>query len=139
MYILDTNVLSELIQPREGTLVSDWLNGRRRTDLFTTTVNMAEILFGLALMPKGRRRSALIVAADAMFAQDFADRVLHFDVRAAGHYAGIAADRVRAGRSIGPIDAQIAAIARANGMAVATRNVRDFDECGVDVINPWEP
>jgi len=139
MFVLDTNVLSELMSPRGAMAVVEWTNSVSRSDLFTTAVNQAEILYGLAIMPKGRKRADRIAQADGMFASDFQERILPFDERAAGHYADIAATRERLGRPIQPVDAQIAGIARAHGMAVVTRDIGDFVECGIDVINPWSP
>jgi predicted nucleic acid-binding protein len=137
MFVLDTNVLSELMNPRGAMAVVVWTNTIARSELFTTALNQAEILYGLAIMPKGRKRTDRIARADEMFADDFRGRILSFDERAAGHYADIAATRERLGRPIQPVDALVAGIARAHGMTVVTRNVGDFVECGIDVINPW--
>jgi toxin FitB len=139
MFVLDTNVLSELMNPSGSVALVAWADGIDRVDLFTTAINQAEVLFGLAAMPKGRKRNDRIIWADKMFGEDLHGRILPFDERAAGHYADIAATRQQAGRRIEPVDAQIAAIARANGMALVTRNVRDFRDCGIDVVNPWPP
>ena len=136
MIILDTNILSELMNPAESEHVVAWADTMRRTDLFTTAINKAEILFGLAVMPKGRRRDMRLSWAEAVFLEEFRDRILPFEERAAEHYADIVASRQKMGKRIEPIDAQIAAIARSNGMSVATRNVKDFMNCGVEVINP---
>jgi predicted nucleic acid-binding protein len=106
--------------------------------LFTTAICEAEILYGLALMPDGRRRVALQNAVAAIFAEDFSGRILAFDSAAAKAFADLAAARRRLGRPIAEFDAQIAAIASAHGAAVATRNVDDFADCGINVINPWE-
>lgn len=108
------------------------------TDLCTTAVTQAEILYGLALLPQGKRRSNLLTAAGQMFAEDFAGRVLPFDGAAAEAFALLAAGRRRAGRPTGTFDAEIAGIGRSRGAAVATRNVADFQDCGVMVINPWD-
>ena len=137
MFILDTNVLSELMDPTGDADVVIWADRTGRQALFTTAVNQAEILYGLAIMPQGRKRMDRIMWADAMFAEDFRGRILPFDDRAAGHYADIAATRRRLGRRIEPVDAQIAGIARSRGMTVVTRNVRDFDGCEIELIDPW--
>lgn len=137
MYILDTNVLSELLNPSGSIAVVAWADSISKFELFTTAINQAEILYGLAIMPKGRKRNGLLQRADTMFAEEFRGRILPFDERAAGHYADIAATRKQAGRRIEPVDAQIAAITRAHAMAVVTRDVGDFRDCGIDVINPW--
>ncbi len=139
MIILDTNVLSELMKPNPTTKVVDWMAAQPAASLYTTSTTQAEILHGLMLLPPGRRRSALEAAATSMFAEDFGGRILGFGSDAAPPYAQIASDRRRAGRPISHFDAQIAAIARFMGAAVATRNTADFDGCGVTVVDPWKP
>jgi len=136
--VLDTNVLSELMRPAPSERVVRWVAAQPATSLYTTSVTQAEILHGIMLLPSGRRRIALEAAAEAMFNEDFGGRVLPFGSEAAHPYARIAAERRRAGRPISHFDAQIAAIARSAGAAIATRNVADYDACGVQVINPWE-
>ena len=138
MIILDTNVLSETIRPSPSDQVLRWLEKYPAPQLFTTAITEAEILYGVALLPKGRRRTALQSAVELMFAEDFRDRVLPFDSEAALAYRSIAADRRLAGRPISQSDAQIAAIARSRGAVLATRNTPDFTDCGIRVINPWE-
>ncbi|AWK90154.1 type II toxin-antitoxin system VapC family toxin [Azospirillum thermophilum] len=137
MVILDTNVLSELMRPSPSAAVVRWIAGQPVAGLYITAVTQAEILYGLALLPDGTRRSDLLAAAGQMFAEDFAGRVLPFDGAAAEAFALVAAGRRRAGRPTGTFDAQIAAIARSRGGAVATRNVADFQDCDVTVIDPW--
>jgi toxin FitB len=105
--------------------------------LFTTTISQAEILYGVAVLPAGRRRVALQEVVAAIFDKEFFGRVLPFDSSAAQAFAEIAAIRRRLGRPIGDFDAQIAAIARSRGAAVATRNVDDFTDCDITVISPW--
>jgi predicted nucleic acid-binding protein len=136
--IIDTNVLSELMKPAGEPAVVEWVRSRPREDLFTTAVTVAEVMYGLEVMPPGRKRDTRLRLATAMFDVAFAHRLLPFDDGAARAFAVIAADRRRAGRPIQTPDAQIAAIARANRMSVATRNVKDFADCGVDLIDPWE-
>ena len=138
MILLDTNVLSELMKPEASGAVVGWIAGQARSELFTSVITLGEIIYGLEIMPVGKRRAMRFQLADEMFGIDFADRILSFDAAAARAFAVIAATRRRAGRPIAMPDAQIAAIARANRMAVATRNVDDFAACGVDLINPWE-
>jgi predicted nucleic acid-binding protein len=135
--ILDTNVLSELMRPAPAQAVVRWFATRPAATVYTTSVTQGEILYGVLLLPASRRRRGIEAAARAMFEEDLAGRVLPFDAGAAAHYADIAAARRRAGRPISQSDAQIAAIARAAGAAIATRNVGDFGGCGVDVIDPW--
>jgi predicted nucleic acid-binding protein len=108
-----------------------------RSDLHTTAVTKAEILFGIASIEPGRRQTAFAESAGRLFATVMANKVLPFDHVAAEHYADIVVARRRLGRPVKTPDAQIAAIARARGMAIATRDVDDFSHCGVDVINPW--
>lgn len=138
MIVLDTNVVSELMRPAPAAAVVRWVDSLPATSLYTTCVTEAEILLGIALLPKGKRRDAIAAAAAAMFATDFADRVLGFGSDAARAYASIAAARRRAGRPISAFDAQIAAIARSVGASLATRNVHDFDDTGLDVVDPWD-
>jgi predicted nucleic acid-binding protein len=137
MIILDTNVLSELMRPAPARKVAEWVAAQPATSLFTTSVTQAEIMLGLMLLPPGRRRRELETAATAMFADDLGGRILAFDTDAARPYAQIASDRRRAGRPISHFDAQIAAIARTTGASLATRNVDDFDGCGLKLLNPW--
>ena len=137
MILLDTNVLSELMRPLPSVAVASWVASQAPKSLYVTSITQAEILYGVLLLPSGRRRNAIEAAATAMFESDFAGRVLPFGREAAPFYARIAADRRRAGRPIAHFDAQIAAIARAAGAAIATRNVSDFEHCGVSLVNPW--
>jgi predicted nucleic acid-binding protein len=136
--VLDTNVLSELMRSQPAAAVFAWVSAQPRAALHTTSVNKAEILYGIATLPEGRRRAALAAAAEAMFNDDFAGRVLPFDEEAAVHYAEIVAERRREGRPIEAFDAQIAATARVAGAELATRNVGDFAGCGLTLVNPWE-
>lgn len=137
MIILDTNVLSEALRPRPEPRVIEWLASQATASLFVTTVTQAEILYGIAILDPGRRREDLYASAVAMFAEDFAGRILGFDTDAAPAFAAIAAERRQAGRPISQFDAQIAAIARSRGAALATRNQRDFETCGIELIDPW--
>ena len=139
MIVVDTNVLSELMKPKPATKVIDWMAAQPAASLYTTNITQAEILHGLMLLPPSRRRSALEAAAMSMFGEDFGGRILGFGSDVAPTYAQIASDRRRAGRPIPHFDAQIAAIARFMGAAIATRNTADFDGCGVTVVDPWEP
>jgi predicted nucleic acid-binding protein len=136
--VIDTNVVSELMRPAPAQAVLDWFAGRKAGELYLTAINAAELWAGVAILPAGRRRDLLHAAVDAMIAEDFAGRVLPFDSAAARAYAGIVAGRRTAGLAVREADCQIAAIARAAGAAVATRNVGDFRETGVRVLNPWD-
>ena len=137
MIVLDTNVLSELMRPTPARRVVAWVAAQPVQSLYTTSVTQAEILHGVALLPSGRRRRAFEAAAEAMFREDFAGRILPFASDAASPYARIAVDRRRVGRPISQFDAQIAAIARSTGATIATRNVTDFAGCGVELVDPW--
>lgn len=137
MIVLDTNVLSELMRPNPDRAVMQWISAQPSTSLFTTSLTQAEIFYGLALLPEGLRRNKLIEAAKAMFYTEFVDRLLPFDTDAAMAYAGIAAARRASGQPISQIDAQIAAICNSRGARLASRNIRDFVDCGVPLIDPW--
>lgn len=137
MIVLDTNVISELMRAEPAPIVVRWVDAQPAASLYATSLAQSEILLGIALLPRGKRREALSTAAAAIFEQDFAGRVLPFGSDAARAYADLAAARRRAGRPISTIDAQIAAIARSRDAKLATRNVADFDGCHVDVIDPW--
>jgi toxin FitB len=138
MIILDTNVVSELMKPDPSADVVAWTSIHPALNLYITSVTQVEILHGILLLPKGKRRAALERAAGAMFAEEFGGRVLAFGSEASRPYAEIASARSRAGRPISQFDAQIAAIARVHGADLATRNVGDFSGCGVKLINPWD-
>ena len=138
-FLLDTNVLSELMRERPGPAVLDWFARNVQSAMHTSTVNQAEILTGIALLPAGKRRTALADAADQLFEQDFAGHCPVFDAAAAKNYAVIVAARTRQGQPISTEDAQIAAIALAAGLTVATRNTRDFENIdGLKLVNPWQ-
>ncbi len=135
--IIDTNVVSELLKPRPDASVEAWFESMRPDDLFITSIVVAELSFGAWLLPQGRRRKALHAAIATVFEESYRDRTLAFDVNTAVHYGDIRAKRQQIGRPIHALDAQIAAIARANSMAVATRNTKDFEGCGIALIDPW--
>lgn len=136
MIIRDTNVVSELMRPSPSEDVVGWVAAQPASGRYITSVSRAEILHGILLLPPGKKRNAIQAAAESMFAIEFNGRILVFDGAAARSYAQIAVDRRRAGRPISQFDAQIAAIAIAPRAAIATRNVADFEGCGVRVVNP---
>ena len=138
MLILDTNVVSELMRPAPDPMIASWVAEQATSSLFMTAVTEAELRFGLAVMPPGKRRDGLATGLERMLKTGFANRVLPFDSGAARAYAGIAASGRRGGRPIAQADCQIAAIARARGMAVATRNVRHFEDMEIEILNPWD-
>jgi len=137
MIVLDTNVLSEAMSPNPDDRVRQYLIRQASHELFTTTVSLAEILYGIELLPAGKRRSGLTAAAKSMFERLFPERVLPFDEEAARAFAPIAVERRAAGRPVSLFDAQIAAIARARDAVLATRNTSDFERCGLRLVNPW--
>jgi toxin FitB len=134
--ILDTNVTSELMRAQPDPAVTAWLAAQPPTELSSTVVTVAEISYGLQRLPRGRRRRSLEQSYDSLFV-DMADHVLAFDVEAALLYGPLVATKERAGIAMDPMDAQIACIAACRGAMIATRNERDFADCGVRLVNPW--
>ena len=134
---MDTNVASELMRPEPTPAVAAWIASRDAQEMYLTAVSEAELRYGVAIMPAGRRRNALEAAMTRWLDLGFGERVLPFDSAAARAYAKIAAERRQTGRAIGEADCQIAAICRSRGAVLVTRNVRDFRDTGVDVVNPW--
>lgn len=137
MIILDTDVLAELMRPVVAPQVLNWIDRQGATELFLTSITQAELLLGLALIGKAKRRGELTSRLFELLESEFDGRVLAFDAEAARAYATICADLRSDGRHIAALDAQVAAIARTHGASIATRNVDDFSDCGVDVVNPW--
>jgi toxin FitB len=137
MVILDTNVLSELMRPKPSASVLAWIAKQPEAELCTTSITEAEIFYGIEVLPKGKRREHLTTAAEVVFAEDFSGRVYGFDSAAARAFSKIASSRRTSGRPISQSDAQIAAIAKAKRAKVATRDVKGFEQCGVDVVDPW--
>ena len=137
MLVFDTNVLSELMRPAPNTAITSWVAEQTTSTLYLTAVSEAELRYGLAIMPPGRRRDGLAQGLERMLRTGFANRILPFDSSAAYTYAEIAAARRALGRLMPEADCQIAAIARSRDMAVVTRNVRDFADTGIGVIDPW--
>jgi predicted nucleic acid-binding protein len=137
--ILDTNVVSELLRAAPAPEVEAWLAGQDGTGIYLTAISEAELRYGVAIMAAGRRQAMLAAAVDGIVREDFGGRILPFDGAAALEYADIGARRRAAGRPISQLDCQIAAVARAHGATLATRNVDDFADCGVEVIDPWQP
>ncbi len=137
MFVFDTNILSAMMSPQPVPEVRTWMAGQDRDLFFTTAIAQAEIFAGLAIMADGRRRRDLQALAATIFAEDFEGRVLSFGATAAAAYAEIFAARRRDGRPTPPLDLMIAAIARAQGASVVTRDTGGFEGCGLVVINPW--
>ena len=137
MIVVDTNVVSELMRPSPSPQVRDWIIAQAPGELSTTAVTVAEIRYGLERLPDGRRKDSLLAAATEVFAA-FSEFIQPFDADAAVWYGTIVAQRDRLGLPIDGFDGQIAAICRTHGAALATRNVKDFEETGIDVIDPWQ-
>lgn len=137
MTLLDTNVVSAVMSRSPDRAVIEWLNRQDASSLFISTITIAEIGYGLWVLPDGKRRRNLEERFERFVHQGFDQRVLAFDERSARIYPQIVGHRRALGRSLSALDGQIASIARANLLAVATRNVKDFDECGIEVLNPF--
>lgn len=138
MIIVDTNVVSELMKHLPAINVVAWVDKQISEDLFLTAISVAEIDYGLSILPHGDRRDLLRNAFEKVVEEAFAFRVLPFDSNAARWYGQIMSDRKSLGRIMSLFDGQIASIALANGAALATRNVKDFDECRLTIIDPFE-
>ena len=138
MIVLDTNVVSEMMRLAPAPSVAAWLNDQDVSLLFLTAVTVGEIRYGMRVLPQGKRRRFLEEGFEKILARGFAGRILAFDEAAAHRYGEIMGRRKEIGRPLATLDGQIASIAWSNGCSVATRNVQDFMECGVEVINPFE-
>lgn len=139
MIILDTNVISELLQHVPNAVVASCIDQHPDDEIYITAITVAELLYGAARLPDGRRKQAFTTKVRKIINEGFEDQILPFDKEAATHYAHIYATRRRAGRPVGMADAQIAAVCRQFSAALVTRNVKDFEHTGVEVVNPWEP
>jgi predicted nucleic acid-binding protein len=137
MILLDTNVVSELMRPAPSEAVLAWFAAQDAADLYLSAIGEAELRRGAAMLPEGKRRAQLMAAIDAMIIEDFAGRILPFDSAAAQAFVQVFLERRAAGRPISFADCQIAATARAQGAAIATRNTNDFAGGGIAVIDPW--
>ena len=138
MIIIDTNVLSEFMRDVPNSIVMAWIAQQETSELFITTITQAEMYYGLALLPLGRRRNELERAVCQVFDQDFQQRILSFDSAAALAYGRLAALWRQSGKPISQADAQIAAIAQAQNAVLATRNIGDFGNCQLTLVNPWQ-
>ena len=138
MIVLDTNVVSELMRPAPDPGVLTWVDGQPADELYLTSMTAAELLYGVALLPPGRRREQLALKVGRLIDEVFEGRVIPFDSAASVDYARIAGTRERAGAPISVVDAVIAATAAAGGAdTFATRNVSDFAGTGLTLVNPW--
>lgn len=140
MIIIDTDVLSELMKPAQlrSSSVTLWMRAQQPERIFTTTITLAEILAGIAILPDGGgRKKKILTIAERIFSTLLFRRILPFDEPAARVYADIVTERRKRGLHKAPLDFQIAAVAKARGMSIATRNTSDFEGTGIEVINPW--
>ena len=138
MIILDTNVLSTLMRKLPDAAVVRWLDRQPAESIWITSVTLFEARLGLALLPDGKRRTALASAFARLLEEDLQNRILDFDTGAAIEAAELAARRQRAGRPIDIRDTQIAGIALARRATLATRNARHFADLKINVIDPWQ-
>ncbi len=136
MIVLDTNVLSECWRKSPNIQVLTWLAAQPQASLFTTTVVESEILYGVQLLADGARKDALSLAVKAVFNDNLKGRVLTYDRDAARSYAEIASNRKKMGKPISQFDAMIAAVAHSRGATLATRNVKDFEGCAIQLVDP---
>lgn len=137
MFVLDTNVISESFRPQPDPRVVAWMGAAMPSKVFVTAPSKAELLVGLAYMPDGRRKAEFGLVIGAFFDHWLKTAILPFGTLEAESYAEIVAHRRRVGRPVTEFDAQIAAIAKTRGFAVVTRNVADFEHCGIEIVNPW--
>lgn len=137
MIVLDTNVVSELMRPVPEPGVVEWVDSFPVNQLATTSITVAEILYGVRRMPSGKRKKELQTIAELIISEDFDGRVLSFDTTAAVEYAVLVTERLNGGLPISMADAQIAAICMARGFDLATRNTADFSHLDLTLLNPW--
>lgn len=137
MIVVDTNIISEVMRPQPDPAVIQWLDQQETFLLYLTTITLAEIRYGLGILPDGERKQRLINRFEAYVDRAFEGRILDFTVDAASRYADIMVQRRKVGLPMSMADGQIAAIARVHHFAVATRNIRDFAQCGLELVNPF--
>ncbi len=137
MIVLDTNIISEVMRPQPSPAVLTWLDQQDTPNLFVTTITLAEIRYGLRVMPDGERKRRITTQFEAYIGRSFEGRILDFTAGSASHYADIMSYRRTIGLPMSMADGQIAGIASAHYFAVATRNTKDFEQCGLELINPF--
>jgi hypothetical protein len=135
--IVDTNVLSEFMREHPDRHAFAWLDRQNPAEVFTTAVTKAEVYYGIEIKVHGKKRASLEGFAQRLFGGTFKGKILPFDSDAAMHFAKVSASKKTRGQKMNEFDAQIAAIARARGALLATRNIDDFEDCGIELINPW--
>ena len=136
--MLDTNVISEAFTASPSSAVLDWLAAQHSESVFITAITQAELLYGIEVLPEGKRRTRLYQAINNVLSEEFQERILPFDEDSARAFARIVSSREAMGLPISQFDAMIASICRSRRAAIATRNVNDFKHCGIDIVNPWE-
>lgn len=137
MILLDTNVVSEAMKPDPAPAVRTWLDAQTAETLYLSSITIAELMFGIGALPKGRRRDKLAAALDGVL-ELFADRILPFDTKAARRYAALAVSARTAGKGFPTPDGYIAAIAAAHDFTMASRDTSAFTAAGLTVIDPWK-
>jgi len=137
MILLDTNVISEMMKKAPSPQVIEWMDQQPGSELFISAVTVAEIIYGLKALPAGNRRHFLETAFNKVVQEAFEHRVLSFNEIAASYYGKIMSHRKALGRPLSILDGQIAAIALAHGASLATRNIKDFKDCKLELINPF--
>jgi predicted nucleic acid-binding protein len=138
MILLDTNVVSEVMRQRPSDNVLNWLNSYNNGELLISSITLAEICYGLRILPSGQRRQLLQTRFEQFVSEGFAGNIIDFDESAARAYAEIMGMRKEKGRPMSLPDGQIAAIAQTHHLTLATRNITDFEDCGIQLINPFE-
>ncbi len=137
MILIDTNIISEMMKTTPSNAVVSWFDRQKTTELFITSITIAEISYGLNILSEGKRRNSLETVFNKAIVNAFKHRILSFDENAAHFYGKIMGQRKELGRPLSVLDGQIAAIARAHGFSIATRNIRDFSDCELTLINPF--
>lgn len=138
MILLDTNIVSEFMRATPDENVIAWLNAQQSSELFLSSITIAEIGYGLYVLPNGKRKKQLQNRFEQFIKNAFSYRILDFTEQAAQNYARVMGEKQQAGRPMSVPDGQIAAIALTNGFALATRNIKDFEDCGLELINPFK-
>ena len=137
MIVIDTNIISEAMRPEPNVMVLEWLNRYSSGQLFITAISLAEIAYGLRVLPEGKRRDGLQKCFEQFVSRGFSNRILVFDAHAAAIYAEVMGHNREIGHPMSFADAQIVAITKAHGFSLATRNIKDFKFCDVKLINPF--
>ena len=138
MFLLDTNIVSELMREKPSAAAETWLAATDVHLFYFSSISEAELRYGVEILPEGRRRDSLLLQIERTFQEAFDERILPFDSIAAKYYGVIAAKRRSAGRPTSKSCCQIAAIAKSRDLTLVTRNTRDFTDIGIQLVNPWD-